>query len=60
MGLLFRDGAPGIPELDRIYIVRDDAFKDIKNVFVFWPPDYIVRDLSIPASMKKDLDEPDR
>jgi len=60
VGLLFRNGTPGTPEFDRIYIVGDEAFKDIKNNFVLWPPDCIVRDLSIPASMKKSLDESDR
>ena len=59
VGFLSRNGAPGSPELDRIWIVRDGAFKKVKRAFVVWPPDHIVGDRSIPASMKKGLDQSD-
>jgi len=38
--LLFRDGARGIPELDRIRIVRYDAFKNLTRALILWPPDH--------------------
>ena len=59
VGLLSRNGAPGTPELDRIWIVRDGALENVKRALVDWPPDHIVGDLSIPASMEKGLDESD-
>ena len=55
VGPLLRDGAPSIPELDRIWIVRWGAFNNSKRALVLSPPDHIARDLSIPASMKESL-----
>ena len=60
LGLLARDGAPRSPELDRIWIVSDGAFKNVNRALEDSPPDHIPGNLSIPASMKKSLDESDR
>ena len=59
-GLLCGNGAPGTPELDRIWIVRGDMLKNVKCALVRLPPDHIVGDLSISASMEKSLDETER